>query len=441
MDGNFGEILRNKVFWIVDTIKGKPVAKHYNSIDFYFNNPSKVKQHQDKEFKKIATFAKKNTQFYGQLNLSDDFFLSDFPIIDKNILKEKPELFFTDLAKENNVTKMHTSGSTGTPLFIIQDQNKRNRVYAEMMYLWGLSGYKVGMKYVFLRRWNNINKKSRITSTARNLVMEDVTKLDELTLDRIKNRLTHDKKIKMIIGYASTLDLLADYLKKTGMKPKDFSVKTILSGSEVLTDKTRKVLKEVFGCNVVSLYSNQENGMLAVECKENYEFHLNSASYIFEILKVDSNEIADYGEIGRLVITDLYNYAMPLLRYDTGDLAIRKQNAECVLQTEVISAIEGRKVDVVYNSKGEPLSPHTITNGLWKFDGLKQFQLIQKDKSNYEFRVNDLNNMYSDSELISTCKDFFGTDANVKIIRVNEIPVLASGKFKYLVSEWKPERK
>ena len=170
-----------------------------------------------------------------------------------------------------------------------------------MMYLWGLSGYEIGMRYMFLRRWNATNRKSKLTAFARNLLMTDVSGLDDDSLEVIRQQLLQDKKIRMIIGYASTLDALAEYLDKKNAKPDDFNMVTVLSGSEVLTEKTRTILKKVFGCNVVSLYSNQENGMLAVECNENkeceikiyetgkYENYLDKQNYLRNLFASDSN--------------------------------------------------------------------------------------------------------------------------------------------------------
>lgn len=429
----FSDFVRRSGFWFVDYLKGGNVRKHYEDISNLFNNPALVEKHQVHQFNELAKYATENTVFYQRYRGCTA--LQDFPIIDKNTIKAFNADFQSPLAIAKNSIRMHTSGSTGTPMVVIQDKNKRDRVYAEMMYLWGLSGYKIGMRYMFLRRWNNINKKSSLTAYARNLIMQDVEHLDETTLSAIAKHLSSDKHIKMIIGYASTLNMLADYLDKNNYHPSDFSVKTILSGSEVLTEKTRSTLKKVFGCNVISLYSNQENGMLAIECNSNKEFHLNNASYIFEVLKIDKDEPADAGELGRIVVTDLYNYAMPLIRYDTGDLTVRKERSDCDMQGEVVERIEGRKVDVVYDTNGKALSPHAITNGLWRFDQLRQFQLIQKSRCKYELTVNDPDDAYSDEEMISTCKEFFGKDAKILIKRVSDIPVLASGKFRYIICE------
>ena len=432
------EKIRKIGFDIVDTLTNGNVLKNKKEIDYLFHNPDKVKSFQNEKFQALAKWAVENTAFYSQVKQKSEYSLSDFPIIDKNIIKEHHDAFCSELAARKDCISMHTSGSTGTPLVVIQDKKKRKRVYAEMMYLWGLSGYEIGMRYMFLRRWNATNRKSKLTAFARNLLMTDVSGLDDDSLEVIRQQLLHDKKIRMVMGYASTLDALAEYLDKKNAKPDDFNVVTILSGSEVLTEKTRSILKKVFGCNVVSLYSNQENGMLAVECNENKEFHLNTSSYIFEFLKIDSNEPAEYGELARVVVTDLFNYAMPIIRYDTGDLAVRKRRPECSITTEVIEALAGRRVDVVYDVNGKALSPFTITNGMWLFDKLKQFQIIQKGAKDYLFRVNDPDKAYSDDELIKTGREFFGTEANVMVERVNDVPVLASGKFMFLKCEWNP---
>ena len=434
----FSEKIRKVGFDIVDTLTRGNILKNKKEIDYLFHNPDKIKSFQNEKFQALAKWAAENTAFYSQVKKHSEYSLSDFPIIDKNIIKEHHNDFCSKLAERKDCISMHTSGSTGTPLVVIQDKKKRKRVYAEMMYLWGLSGYEIGMRYMFLRRWNDTNRKSKLTAFARNLLMTDVSGLDDDSLEVIRQQFLHDKKIRMVMGYASTLDALAEYLDKKNAKPDDFNVVTILSGSEVLTEKTRSILKKVFGCNVVSLYSNQENGMLAVECNENKEFHLNTASYIFEFLKIDSDEPAEYGELARVVVTDLFNYAMPIIRYDTGDLAVRKRKPECGITTEVIEALAGRRVDVVYDVNGKALSPFTITNGMWLFDKLKQFQIIQKGAKDYLFRVNDPDKAYSDDELIKTGREFFGREANVMVERVNDIPVLASGKFMFLKCEWNP---
>ena len=217
-----------------------------------------------------------------------------------------------------------------------------------------------------------------------------------------------------------------------------FSVKTILSSSEVLQESTRKKLKSVFGRNVVSLYSNQENGTLAQECVKNTEFHLNTASYYFEFLKLDKDEPAELNEPARIVVTDLFNHAMPLIRYDTGDIALLKDSCECGWNTKAVKAILGRMVDCIYDTSGRVISPITITNYMWPFDKLLQFQFIQEDEKEYIIKLNGAKGFYEDAEFINIFKGLLGQDAIIKIEHVNEVPVLSSGKRKHVVCNYKP---
>ena len=87
----------------------------------------------------------------------------------------------------------------------------------------------------------------------------------------------------------------------------------------MLFDNTRMSLEQAFHCKCVSRYANEENGFLGQDYTKNNIFIPNRANYYIEILKLDSEESAELNEVGRIVVTDLYNYAMPMIRYDTGD--------------------------------------------------------------------------------------------------------------------------
>ncbi len=432
----FSEWIRRTSFWLLDFITGSKVGKHYKEIKYIMENyeESNVIQLKEKHLLDILKYATENVEFYKKSSSYTS--INDFPIINKNIIKVHYEEFQSVEYKDKKVIKMHTSGSTGTPFVVRQDIFKRNRVLAEMIYFWGTVGYQVGMRYIYFRVWTSINRKSKISSWARNILMFDIVRLDVEKLEKIRNILKTDHKIKMLIGYPSTLENLANYLVKLKDTPDMFSIETIISCAESLSDVTRQQLKEVFGCVVVSLYSNQENGMLAQECVGNKEFHVNSASFYVELLKLDSNEPVGIGERGRIVLTDLFNHAMPLIRYETGDVGTWKKDAECGWNTEIMSSIEGRKVDFIYDTKGNILSPHTITNYMWPFDKILQFQFIQDKEKQYILKLNESEDYYDESEFINLFKSILGDDAEINIEHVKEIPILSSGKRKKVVCNY-----
>lgn len=435
----FSEWIRRTAYWTLDFLIGSKVRKHYDDIKNIMENGEKpdVIQLKEKYLDNILKYATENVEFYKKNKSYSS--LKDFPIINKSIIKDHYEKFQSTEYKNARVFKMHTSGSTGTPFIVRQNTYKRNRVFAEMIYFWGKAGYQIGMKYVYFRIWTSVNRKSKISAWARNIMMWDIVRLDEDKLEKIRENLKTDHKIKMLLGYASTYENLANYLFECDDTPDMFSIKTIISCAESLPDITRQRLEKVFGCVVISLYSNSENGMIAQEYIENKEFHINSASFYVELLKFDSNDSVSLGEQGRIVITDLFNNAMPLIRYDTGDVGTWKKGAEFSLSTEIMSSVEGRKVDFIYDTKGNKLSPHTITNYMWPFDKIMQFQFIQEGEKQYIIKLNGAEGHYEDVEFVNLFENILGEDSEIIIEHVSEIPVLSSGKRKKVVCNYKGE--
>lgn len=418
---------RWSAFWIKDLLCGGKVYRAYKDIKNYYYGEVDTCEITERKLNKLLDYAKKNTEFYKKYE--NDLF-EKFPVISKIDITKDYEKFYSKEFVGKKLHKMSTSGSTGIPFVVVQNEEKRNRVLAEILFFNKICDYKFGEKQVFYRIWNEKNQKNIMQKFLQNIVTRDISHLNEETLEMIYKELKN-KKIKNILSYASTLDILSKYITELNKNEK-FKVKSIISSSEILQDETRARLKKIFKCNVVSRYSNQENGIIAQECIEFSEMHLNEADYYIEFLKLNSDEQAEEGEVSRVVITDLYNYAMPIIRYDTGVLAIYKNCSECKINKKVITSIYGRKVDIIYNTKGETLSPHIITNNMWGIKGVKQFKFIQEDKTSYKFILNINNSIENYNEIICKFKEILGKEAKIDIEYVDEIPVLSSGKRKYI---------
>ena len=124
-------------------------------------------------------------------------------------------------------------------------------------------------------------------------------------------------------SYASALEEVCKYLdnSSTSGSIKNLRAASIMAQSEALTNETRERLQKYFNCTPCSRYSNLENGIIAQQTlHDNDLFLINRASYFEEILKMDSDIPVKPNELGRIVVTDLFNYAMPFIRYDTGDI-------------------------------------------------------------------------------------------------------------------------
>lgn len=433
--------IRYSLFWLLDTLKGSPVKSHYNEIKSIFHTPyseSSIKK-KDQRLSELLQYALETTSFYKKLQINDkNIELCNFPVINKSIIKDDFDSFLSDeyVDKKEILRKMSTSGSTGTPFFVYQDKKKVLRSKADLIFFYELGNYFVGDRLYFLRIWNQLNKKSKLDCWKENYVMSDTTNLSEDNILRFALSLEADKQEKVLIAYSSSLETITHH--RNSFKGKDLRVKSIIPGAEALSIQAKNELKEMFNCPVFMRYSNQENGILAQQIDDSDDYYINEASYKIEFLKLEEDIDADENELARVVITDLFNFAMPIIRYDTGDLA-----KYCYLKDtkgnkkKIIKSIEGRKVDFIYNTSGDLLSPHIITNTMWKYSKyINQFQFIQDTEFGYIVKINN-NSAFDDNELRLDLIQFLGDKANISIEYVNEIPQLASGKRKKIVNNWK----
>ncbi|MBN1821956.1 MAG: phenylacetate--CoA ligase family protein, partial [Prolixibacteraceae bacterium] len=378
---SFGGFVRRKIYWSVDYFKGKPVRSHYNDLKFILNNYAEGAGRQHKHLQNLLNHAVENSAFYRKYKGLN---FEEFPVMDKGLCKKH----YNEIKIKAELVPFHrgnmhiesTSGSTGTPFSIPQDWRKRNRRIAELKYFGELAGFYSHEKLAQLRIWTDNIKKTKTQAYFQNIVPFDCENLTDESFSNLCG-LIRNKKITALLGYPSWFDKFLIYLKKHNLKPT--GIKTIITISEYLPGNIREDLRNILKCDVVSRYSNLEQGIFGQQPVSEDYFQLNHASYYFELLKPYSDEKAVTGETGRIVVTDLFNYAFPLIRYDTGDTGIKQVNSDCKNEFFVLSNILGRRADTIFDTKGNAKHPWVIHELFLKFPEIKQWQFIQKSKSEY----------------------------------------------------------
>ena len=430
-----GEKIRRYGFWTLDFVKGSSIRKHYTEIKNINDGGNKFEKLEKEHLRKLLDYAVNNTEFYKKFKNFTS--LNDFPLIDKNTIKNNESQL---LSREFTNTKLHTmstSGSTGTPLVIKQNKNKRLRVMAELIYFGEKANFYIGEKNAFFRVWNNENRNSKLSLLMKNMMEVDISNSNKKNMENITRSIKKDKKLKCISAYASSLDCLSNHLIKQKDNMSMPTIKSIISTAENLSDSTREKLKKIFCASIVSRYSNQENGILAQEMIQSKGFKINKASYYIEFLKIDSDEEASFGELARVVVTDLFNYAMPIIRYDTGDLSIIEKSTN---NETIIKSIEGRILDFVYDTSGNMLSSHIISRLMSSYKEIRQFQFIQETENKYIVKINTPDSPNIVREIDDKLKQFLGMDAKILVERVDGIPLLKSGKFRHTICNYKPNK-
>lgn len=435
----FLELCRNKAFWAMDAVKGGKIKKAYELIekcDKGIWSEEDITAYQQQALEKLLIHTKDTVSAYKNQTSTN---LADWPVVRKIDLKDNLDAHISSDYNKDDLIIMSTSGSTGTPFRCYQDVDKKRHVNAEVLYYNGLVGFKIGRCIIYFRSIVGEVSKSRLTQFLQNIRLIDCHNLgDEGVRQKIKEIRKCSKRVGgMVLSYTSTLDAYRRYFQKFGIdEVKDCKLYGIVAGSEMLHDITRDTLQQAFNCKVVSRYSNEENGFLGQDDIDRNVFVVNKADYYFEILKLDSDEPVADGEVGRIVITDLYNYAMPFVRYDTGDVGAWVETTHFSKKVKGIGNFGGRVVDMIFDTKGNQVSPHTITNTMWEFQGIKQYQFIQKALKEYHIVLNlDVQKFDKEQELVEIVRQRMGADAIITVEYKDEIPVLASGKRRYIVNE------
>ncbi len=378
------------------------------------------------ELRSILDYAVQNTAFYHEIGLGAP--LSAFPVMNKTALNENYAGILSPQFAGQKTHAMHTSGSTGIPFTVIQGLDKRFRHIADLKYFGALAGYRDHDPMCYLRAKPTATQKEQ---RRQNIWQMDICNLSEENLIRYYHDMVQ-KGCVALMAYPSTL-LTAVSLWEKRLK-NESNIRTIISTSEAMTSEIRSKLYAFFGeeCGIYARYSNTENGVLGQENGEEGVFLLNWASYYFELLELESDEPVAEGELGRIVVTDYYNRAFPMIRYDTGDVAriVRPQNG-----FPYLTDLFGRRMDLIYDTKHEVVSPFLLCRTMRLSKGVEQWQFIQDGEKTYRLRITVTQGKKPNCEAeLQSFLRVLGSDAQISLEYVDDIPVMSSLKRKLIVS-------
>lgn len=430
--------LRNILFWFLDSLKGGYIRKQIKEIKYSVIHPesSNSENLKKKYIDKLLIHATNSTPYYSSYKNFNS--IQDFPVIKKVIIQQNFDKFQSAEYKDKDNFKVSTSGSTGVPFFLYQDKNKRRRNHSDVIYFLKESGFKIGNRLYELEVWRGHNEKDRLKAWLQNTIQFDISKLTDKRIESFIELLKNDKQSKKtMLGFASSYEMIAQYMERNNIFLDNLGLTSAIANSEYLNPYTKTTLGKHLNTQILSRYSSEEIGIIAQQTLNSpNSFVINHASYVVEVLQFDNNESVKPGEFGRIVVTDLFNFAMPIIRYDTGDIAKLGINDDGIIQ---LDEIEGRKMDVIYDSDGNLISSFVVYTKFYKYYHLlKQYQFIQQSEKDYEVKLNLQGNTFAfEDDLIAIIKSDFGEDSNVTITYVDEIPPLSSGKRRKVVNNYK----
>lgn len=362
--------------------------------------------------------------------------LNRFPITDKNQLRESPKSYVSNNRK-GKVVLNHTSGSTGTPLEIVATSFSLQFNYAffhRFLSEVGVSEFERSATFA----GRMIVPKGQHSSVfwRKNYAMNTLL----LSSYHISKKSAKEYLAALeswmpayIDSYPSAIYELASFFKELDINPR-INLKAIVTSSETLFKYQRQVIEEVFDCPVFDHYGCAEQAVVAFQLQSEKDApYLVPAQYCLVEVLDDLGHPVSPGQEGRLICTNLFNSAMPLIRYDIGDRAVLKEYYTGTSYAQSLSSISGRADDVITTSEGVKVGRlDPVLKGL---KGIKEAQIVQHSFELIEIRLVLFDVVTINEErLISLLKERVGDEFDVKISYMESLPRDKSGKFRSVIS-------
>lgn len=368
--------------------------------------------------------------------LSPDSLLR-LPVLTKDDIRSNFESLVSVKFDRRRLRVAKTGGSTGTALTVLFDDRCDAIRNAAAMRSDRWAGWDFGVPRAAvwgnpppirtLRGWLN-------WSVYRRTTFLDTLRLDEPSVVRFLRRCSKGPR-PVLFGHAHSLYVVACLAHELGIRPR--RPRGIISTSMTLLSHERAFIEKVFRCKVTNRYGCEEVGLIACECERNSGLHINAENVFVEILD-DQGRPVQPGEEGNVVVTDLINYGMPLVRYLVGDTAVRtEQRCSCGRGLPLIARVGGRTADFLRRPDGSrvagiSLIEHTLT----RIPGIRQMQIVQYAPNELVLNIVVTHEYDSSAEqaLVRVFREHFGADARIGVRYLEKIPQTSSGKYRFSIS-------
>ncbi len=347
-------------------------------------NTIRIKRYQDSLLKKLINHAGKNVPYYRNLfeeiGFDPNLFrgridMQEIPILDKEAIRKNKNELIAENAIQYGINWDSTSGSTGTPLEIIIDNKTRANKYAVDARNTNWAGYSL----LYWKKSFNIERlfiksDDPLFQNNYNIIRYDSNKVTEKLVPTLINKMNNIRP-KVLFGHAFPLILLGRYAEEMNIQIKP--VGAVITAGETLSKRRRKLLETIYKCEVFDYYASHECSTIIAECEYHSRHLIEDFSYS-EI--INNKNINGNVSEGTLVGTCLYNYAMPLIRYNTEDIVSTKKNEQyckCGRQFQIINNILGRQNDYLITPEGKKIG-NVLEHSIDGAKGVALSQIVQE---------------------------------------------------------------
>lgn len=410
----------------------------------------KLRDYQSGKLRNLVHYAYHNVPYYEnlfnsiRLKPSDVRSINDIgkiPILTKNDFRENNHLLISRTHSLRKIKKGKTGGTTGAPVFLYKDVNTRSFTWASYYRWYEWMGLNYSNRTATFWGARTVLKKNfkrkvidKFAGFFGNEIRINSFDLNEPGLNSAYNKLCKFQPV-LIKGYLSALLDFASFIKSNELYPLD--IRAISSTTETLLPIHRSFLESVFKAPVYDQYGCGEVSAIAYECSKHEGLHVTLEHVICEILNEKNEQV--YNQKGRLIATDLDNYVMPVLRFETGDMSsMSNEQCRCGMVHPLLQGIDGRTTNTLVLKSGAKVHGVFVTDILAEInlytDKIRQFQIIQNPNGSiiFNYRVGVVKPDSADlKRLDESLSKYF---LSVSITDDRDFLYSESGKFLYVIN-------
>jgi phenylacetate-CoA ligase len=456
MSDAYGFVFRNVVQPLWESgIRRRPTLRYLEQLERSQWQPlEELRSSQASALRELVEHAFANVPYYRQAlrdagveprdiaGLDD---LSKLPLLTRDDAARSFEVRKSTAPPFAEIAKM-TSGSSGRPLSFGYDRDSEYWRQAVKLRGYAWAGYLPGHKS--LHYWGTLGAfydqaalrrlKVELDHRLRREHYLDCTDRSDAALEQVVNEI-RARKPDVILCYAQAGAALARYVVDRGCR--DWPTIPVICGAERAFPADREMLEKAFGHAVFETYGSREVMLIAAECPAHEGMHVSMENLIVELVVRDGERtrLAEPGEIGEVVVTDLHNYGMPFIRYQTGDLAVEKPAGRCACgrASTRLASVEGRTNDTLRDTAGRAVSG-LMFNVIFSVlaDKVQEFQVVQRKDRSIDLLL--VRGRAFDQGVLDvvrkSCERFLpGVDVRAEL--VEQIPLGKNGKRRVVVVE------
>ncbi|MGB5106033.1 MAG: AMP-binding protein [Candidatus Zixiibacteriota bacterium] len=430
------------------------VLRHYGYFAAMWSvSKTRLERHRLRRLQRMLRHAEATSPFYRERFRQGGFEvktvkgcgdIADLPFLTKGDLNSRMDEILSTAFKREDLISSSTGGSSGVPLTFYRDREVTSIRRAQDYFFNARLGIYPGTKRAWV--WGSpldtfhLDKlKARIANflSDRAIYFYSFDATPDSSLEFLEQ--IRRFKPKAIYAYPNMLSAMAELARERSVKVR--RVGKVIVTAEPLYDWQRELFKDVFNAETFERYGSREIGTVASEGPDHVGMYIFEPSYYLEVVDERGKPLPN-GQMGELVVTDLYNYAMPLIRYRTGDMVrFAEASARTNTSWRRITEVGGRVVDLVYRYDGSRIAGEAIIMSLRTAGVRNKVQIVQHSPQSMTVK-----HLYSEAVIPEVqgvfqekINQILGGEVKIEYEGVAELPYDNSGKYRYITSEYKKD--